>query len=95
MLRAGSVEILFPTRVILETMKDCLLIQELAIRQELTELHEATERVDYENYGQWPDPGLREFFEENQKMLVAVRAALGWLAQVAPVFLLREAIDAE
>jgi len=95
MLRAGSVEILFPTRVILETMKDCLLIYELAIQQELTELHDVRADMDYRFDDESTGKDLGELIKDNQEMLVAVRSALEWLSHAAPVFLSGETIDNE
>jgi len=95
MLRAGSVVVPFPTRVMLETMKDCLLIQELAIQQELTELHDVRADFDYRFDDDDTGKDLDELMEENHEMLMAVRSALEWLSHVAPVFLLGETIGAE
>jgi len=95
MLRAGSVVIPFPTRAMLETMKDCLSIQELVIQQELTELHDIRADFDYRFDDEDTGKDLGELMEENHERLMAVRAALEWISHVAPIFLLGETIDVE
>jgi hypothetical protein len=76
MLRAGSVEIDVSDQGIIVTIEEALIRWELAIQDELTELHDARANFDY----RFDDPtwsqGVGDLIEEQNDYLAQVRTVL-------------------